>query len=769
MTLTKIFSNGRALAIPLALLLPQSARSETAFGGPAARDVSNWTTSSVVFDDAVQSGHSLNWENVLTNEVVVDTSGNKFDLTWEADVNYTIGHLFMYQESFDLASVAGGIQGLLWHADLEASAFSNWSPVISVTVGGETRYYRWNHSGNDWNGNEGLNFSNPMNATDDPNEFDLSQLGNASNGALGIWGELNAAAANFASTRDNPTGPDLQASEGLVRFGFLQWTSSGDAALESVSFSTAIDCFEVIVNPDPAVPPVLAEGGAKEITAVSAVVAGEMTEFGNAYSQVTLYWGTTDGGEDPLAWENVSPIGVRFCEFETNLAGLAVESTYHFRWYADNEAGGAWSDSSGDFTTLSSALITDPELVVTDGSSSAPGLATLTGEVVETGNETPEVTVFYGLSDGGTNPAAWDASVFLGPRDGLFSEELAGLTGGGTYFYRAFAENSGGAAWSANVASVQVLAFQGVSESLASEGFGLQYEMDVDPSSLDLDLSGSTNDWFPNPAMASGVDQTMWIPQVYEDGLAKSNQGAGTPEALFRSDFTGSVTRESLTGDFSVEVSLRLLEGTQDNPGTDLGGFSFFINPPGKPSLKLNINENTITTGFGENETAVGSNTDAFHQFRVSYVEADEKFWVWKDGTLILGGTTNPGGGISGSEASVYGGGGFLLGDYSSDISGDWEVDYIRLNDAAAAPLGGGLQIVDSGLVGPSTFYINFMGNPSTTYSVKRSSDLSGFEEEITRFLNGTSPTTDATGSGRVEFDISSSLPGRLFFRLEKP
>ncbi len=856
-----------ALAL-MNLYLAQPVSGETVFGGAATRDVSNWITSSVAFDDAVQSGHSLNWENVVSNEVTVDSMANEFDLTWEAGANYTIGHLFMYGESFDLGSVVGGIQGLLWHANLETTAFPNWSPVIGVRSGEVTRYYRWNHSGNDWNGNGGLNFSNPMNAVDDRNEFDLSQLGNASNGSLGIWGELNATSGNFATTRDNPIGPNLQAGTGTVQFGFLQWASSGGQALESQEISTAIDCFEVIINPEPVTVSTLAIGAAENLTAVSATIASKMTTFGNAYSDVTLYWGTADGGTDFGAWENAIPLGVRYCEFGTELSGLTLDTTYFFRWYSENTAGGNWSNVPGSFTTLSTLppaivvsdgvsssagsatlngevtdtgneapavtifygstdegtnsdgwdasvnlgaqgqsfsttvemlmsnttyfyrafaensaggtwspstasvttlLVLDPEVVVSAGASASPGVATFLGEVTNTGNEEPEVTIFYGLRDGGIDVGAWDQSVFLGTVGGPFAEELSGLTGNTTYFYRAFVENSGGAGWAPESAMVDVLGFQGVSGILASDDFDFLYEMNVDPSSLNLDLGGNASDWFPNPAMATGVDQTMWIPQVYEGGIAKSNQNAGPPEALFRTDYTGSVSRTSLSGDFTLEVSVKLIEGSQANPDFDLGGFSIFVNPPGMDSLKLNINEDSITTGFGENETLVGSNTDGFHQFRVAYVESDEMYWVWKDGVLILGTSINPGGGFSGDQASVFMGGGLFLGDYSADISGDWEVDYIRLNNTAVSPPGGGLRVTGSGFVDDFTFFINFEGASNAEYLVKSSDNLAGFDESELFFLNGTSPVTDGNGRGRVEIDVTGRVPGRLYFRVERP
>ena len=207
-----------------------SSSGETVFGGANTANVDNWTTSSVVFDDTVQSGHSLNWENVVVNTVTVDSAGNKFDLEWEADTNYTIGHLFIYNEGYDLASEAGGIQGLLMTADFEATAFPNWCPVVAVTDAGVTNYYRWNTSGNTWRGNDALDFS--------LGRFDLSQLGNAAEPSVGIWGKLIAVADGFSGTRLNAENPNLQAAEGTVQFGFIQWgASTGGNVANPVSYT----------------------------------------------------------------------------------------------------------------------------------------------------------------------------------------------------------------------------------------------------------------------------------------------------------------------------------------------------------------------------------------------------------------------------------------------------------------------------------------------------------------------------------------------------
>ena len=741
-----------------ALLNPLQA--ETIFGGSQTTDINNWTTSSVAFDDTVQSGHSLNWENVITNTAMIDSANNEFDLTWEAGANYTIGHLFMYDEALDLATLANGIERLYWVANFEATAFANWSPVISITNGGGTRYYRWNHSNNDWSGNGPLNFSAPFNGAD-PYRFDLSQLGNGTSSATGIWGELNATSTNFAGTRDNSTGPDLQAATGEVRFGFLQWSTSETSELPSEDFSTVIECFEVIVNADPGVAPVVEADAEITVTAVTAEVSGRLTTFGSDFSNVTVYWGLADGGTDPGAWDSSAPLGFQACPFSAEIVGLSRDSTYFFRFEAQNGAGSDWTDVAGSFTTLSA---TEPAVIVTPGSSSLPTQASLTGEVTDNGNEDPVVTLFYGTSDGGTNAGAWDANVDLGAQGGLFTQVVANLQSETVYFYRVFAENSAGGAWSQTTASVTTAAFEGVTTSLAAGDFDLLYEMDVNPSSQDLDGAGSANDWFANAAQATGVDQQMIIPQSYANGIASSNQAGAVPEALFRTDFTGSVSRTSLSGNFTVEVALRLKAGTIAAPGTDLGGFGMFLNPAGQGALRLNVNENGLSVGGGDLPTVTGSNTDSFHLFRVAYVAADQRFWVWRDGFLIFGGEAA----LAPTNDSIFALGGFFLGDFAADLSGDWEVDYIGLHNEAVAPTGviENLAVVDSGFVNATTFFIDFKGRPNASYNVVSSSDLSAFEIlEIP--LNGANGTTDENGIGRAEINVSNRVPGKRFFRLE--
>lgn len=79
--------------------------------------------------------------------------------------------------------------------------------------------------------------------------------------------------------------------------------------------------------------------------------------------------------------------------------------------------------------------------------------ATLGANVTDNGNNAPQVTVFYGPTDGGTSPAAWAGSVSLGVQSGAATGTATGLSPNASYFYRARAVNSIGTAWAASSAT----------------------------------------------------------------------------------------------------------------------------------------------------------------------------------------------------------------------------------------------------------------------------------------------------------------------------
>lgn len=206
------------------------------------------------------------------------------------------------------------------------------------------------------------------------------------------------------------------------------------------------------------------------------------------------------------------------------------------------------------------------------------------------------------------------------------------------------------------------------------ENFNYLYEMDALLGSLDLD-GNATSDWFSGTA--GGVTQ----PSV-SGGLGLSDQAASPPEILWRTDFGGSLTRATVTGDFTLDISLRLKAGTQT--GTPVGTFAAALQQPGETqSLRLNIDEDNVSfDNLGTGVIATTSNTDAQHVYRIAH-QGTNNWYIWRDGVLLNANLATP---IAGSNGNVNSGGLWFLGDFTSSITGEWEADYIRVTEGAFAP-----------------------------------------------------------------------------------
>jgi hypothetical protein len=74
--------------------------------------------------------------------------------------------------------------------------------------------------------------------------------------------------------------------------------------------------------------------------------------------------------------------------------------------------------------------------------------ATLNGQVLSTGGDTPAIALFYGPVDGGTNATGWSNSISIGLQTAAFSQVITGLSQNTTYYFTSRASNSVGATWS---------------------------------------------------------------------------------------------------------------------------------------------------------------------------------------------------------------------------------------------------------------------------------------------------------------------------------
>lgn len=88
---------------------------------------------------------------------------------------------------------------------------------------------------------------------------------------------------------------------------------------------------------------------ATNVTMHSADFRADVTAGGNVPS-VTLYWGTTDGGTDPAAWQNATELGYQAGDIRHAMEGLTETLGYYARIRAANSAGATWANASIAFT-----------------------------------------------------------------------------------------------------------------------------------------------------------------------------------------------------------------------------------------------------------------------------------------------------------------------------------------------------------------------------------------------------------------------------------
>lgn len=164
-------------------------------------------------------------------------------------------------------------------------------------------------------------------------------------------------------------------------------------------------------------------------------------------ADAVCYWGTTDGGTNTAGWANTNDLGtVTGPAYLTNsVSGLTAGQGYFFRYFATNSVGGNWATNSTYFLTMGGS----PAPLVDNtggGVALAPGSELLQGKVSQ-GTPSPNVWIYWGTIDGGTDRTAWAAANTLTAVFGPFSVAITNLLANQQYWYRCYASNSVGDAW----------------------------------------------------------------------------------------------------------------------------------------------------------------------------------------------------------------------------------------------------------------------------------------------------------------------------------
>ena len=157
------------------------------------------------------------------------------------------------------------------------------------------------------------------------------------------------------------------------------------------------------------------------------------------FDRITLATGVTQG----------APIDPRFYQTTIDLAPLFGVTNKPLKSVTFTEAAGA--SATAIYALSGNGQINSPFAAATltnlPASSIQTRAATLNAAVLSTGGDTPQIEVFYGTADGGTNAVAWAQNIYEGTETGSFAQTITGLAPATTYYYTVAAINSGGIAW----------------------------------------------------------------------------------------------------------------------------------------------------------------------------------------------------------------------------------------------------------------------------------------------------------------------------------
>jgi hypothetical protein len=353
---------------------------------------------------------------------------------------------------------------------------------------------------------------------------------------------------------------------------FASNSAGGTWAASTVNFTTVT----------PPNPPSVTNTPASNVSFTSADLNGTVTDTGGEDPSVIIYYGDNDGGTNPEAWAAAVSLGTRSGAFTTgpdeSPAYLIHNTAYYFRAFAANSGGSAWAPSSASFTTLAFSL---PAVTTTAATSITATAARINGQVTSTGNDPPEVMIYYGDNDGGTTIGNWDAALSFGVQSGDFSSFLSGLSPSTTYYFRARAENSAGAAWS------------GASLGFTTQSFS-EVVINEFMAANDGGRTHNPNSWYPIANQMPGTSED-WI-EILNTGASSIDLGG-----WHLSDDAGNLTKWTFPPGTVVAGGAYLIVYASGNASTDANGnlrTNFKLSADGEHLALVRPNL-TIASAFG--------------------------------------------------------------------------------------------------------------------------------------------------------------------------
>ena len=254
---------------------------------------------------------------------------------------------------------------------------------------------------------------------------------------------------------------------------------------------------------------------------------------------------------------------------------------------------GLTNSSQTTLTFTPATITTQPAISITTTS------AVLNGQVLATGNDAPQVTLFYGPIDGGTSPSAWSNSISLGWQAGSFSQPVSGLAVNSTYFFGLRAVNVAGTSWATPSRSFTTLTpTLPVVTNLPATAI-LANSASVSGKVL------STGGDPPTVTIFYGTANGGTNPSAWSNSIALGIQGGSFIRGIF-----------GLSANTAYFFSARAVNAAGTSWGTPVQSFTTLtVNPPPVTTAVMTHHNDNFRTGDNLNESILNTanvNTNTF-------------------------------------------------------------------------------------------------------------------------------------------------------------
>ena len=166
-----------------------------------------------------------------------------------------------------------------------------------------------------------------------------------------------------------------------------------------------------------------------------------------------------------------------------------------------------WS-SVQSFTTPTN--VTAPVLGSLGTANLTKTTADLEATLSDNGNAATSLVFYWGDNDAGTNPSSWDSNFTVSnAQEGTLRKSLTGLTGGTTYYFRAYASNWKGNSWASTTRSFTTVTSTTRDTPVRNADLKGWWKFDGDLQDSSGNKNHATGAFIWNPTMVPNIN--LWV------------------------------------------------------------------------------------------------------------------------------------------------------------------------------------------------------------------------------------------------------------------